>query len=145
MKGAWLLFIGRTYKTINSTCNLFHSWTVCKLYFLYNHSAFPTRSYECALKLNDLFDLNDKFINGSFTFSPGYIYILSFNGTYVCLMVLVSNISRLIVCILYDICEYRCLWKAHSRDHKRNKNLLHISCNSWCMLRKNQKGILFQG
>ena len=109
------------------------------------------KSYECALKLNDLwitsllFDLNNKFMNGSFTFSPGYIYTLSFNGTYVCLMVLVSNIPRLIVCILYDICEYRCLWKAHSRDHKRNKNLLHISCNSWCMLRKNQKGILFQG
>ena len=35
------------------------------------------KSYECALKSNDLwitsllFDLNNKFINGSFTFSPG--------------------------------------------------------------------------
>ena len=37
---------------------------------------------ECALKLTDLwitsllFDLNHKFIDGSFAFSPGLIYIL---------------------------------------------------------------------
>ena len=38
--------------------------------------------FECALKLTDLwitsllFDLNHKFIDGSFAFSPGLIYIL---------------------------------------------------------------------
>ena len=38
---------------------------------------FPQKSHECALKLTDLwitsllFDLNYKFINGSFAFSPG--------------------------------------------------------------------------
>ena len=44
---------------------------------LYNHLAFPQKLHECALKLTDLwltsllFDLNYKFINGSFAFSPG--------------------------------------------------------------------------
>ena len=39
--------------------------------------AFPKKSHICALKLTDLwitrllFDLNDKFINDSFAFSPG--------------------------------------------------------------------------
>ena len=43
---------------------------------------FPQKSREFALKLTDLwitsllFDLNNKFINGSFEFSPGWIYML---------------------------------------------------------------------
>ena len=43
---------------------------------------FPQKSHGCALKLTNLwntsllFDLNNKYINGSFAFSPGQIYIL---------------------------------------------------------------------
>ena len=44
---------------------------------LLNNLAFSSKSHECALKLTDLwirsllFDLNYKFNNGSFAFSPG--------------------------------------------------------------------------
>ena len=50
---------------------------VCKLFLSKMIQPFPEKSHECALKLTELwntsllFDLNDKFINGSLAFSPG--------------------------------------------------------------------------
>ena len=52
------------------------SWAVCKLFFSKITQPFPQKSHECALKLTELwntrllFDLNNKFINGSLAFSP---------------------------------------------------------------------------
>ena len=49
----------------------------CKMFHSKVTWPFPKKSHECALKLTDLwitsllFDLNYKFINGSFAFSPG--------------------------------------------------------------------------
>ena len=57
--------------------------TRCKMFHSKITQPFPQKSHECALKLTDLwitsllFDLSYKFINGSFSFSPGEIYILS--------------------------------------------------------------------
>ena len=51
--------------------------TRCKMFYSKITQPFPQKSHECALKLTDLwitsllFDLNYKFINGSFAFSPG--------------------------------------------------------------------------
>ena len=77
--GRWLPVFGCTSTAINSMKDLVHSWTVGKLLFLVsNHlTLIPQKSHECALKWTDLwntsvlFDLNYKFINESFAFSPG--------------------------------------------------------------------------
>ena len=56
--------------------------TRCKMFHSKITWPFPQKSHECALRLTDLwitsllFDLNYKFINGSFALSPGQIYIL---------------------------------------------------------------------
>ena len=50
--------------------------TRCKMFHTKIKKPFPQESHECALKLTDLritsllFDLNNKFINESFAFSP---------------------------------------------------------------------------
>ena len=58
--------------------------TRCKMFHSKITQPSPQKSHECAFKVTDLwitsllFDLNHKFINGSFAFSPCKIYILFF-------------------------------------------------------------------
>ena len=67
--------------------HLFHSWVSPRLFansFSLKSLGLSLKTYmnQCGLKLTDLwtttslFDLNYKFINGSFVFSPGEIYIV---------------------------------------------------------------------
>ena len=67
--------------------DLFHSWVSPRLFancFSLKSLGLSLKTYmnQCGLKLTDLwittslFDLNYKFINGSFVFSPGEIYIV---------------------------------------------------------------------
>ena len=76
IKSAWFLFSGCTYDYQLDV--RFVSFLDClQIFFLKNTQPFPQKLYEAALKLTDLwitrllFDLNYKFINGSFAFSPG--------------------------------------------------------------------------
>ena len=53
-----------TYKAISSMSDLFHSWTVANYFSL--------KSFSLSLKSHmNVLDLNYKFIDGSFAFSPG--------------------------------------------------------------------------
>ena len=64
------------YTRLSARCKI---WFTLELLFA---NYFPQKSHECALKLTELwntsllFDLDYKFINGSFAFSPCLIYIL---------------------------------------------------------------------
>ena len=66
-----------TYKAIKSMSDLVHSWTVCKLFFSkITYPFHPSKVTLMCSELTDLwntsllFNLNYKFINGSFAFSP---------------------------------------------------------------------------
>ena len=62
--------------------HIFRLSTRCKMFHSKITYPFPQKSNKCALKLTDLwitsllFDLKYQFINESFAFSPGLIYIL---------------------------------------------------------------------
>ena len=73
-----LLFFGCTYKGHRLDVRFGALLDCLQFTFLSNHLAIiPQKSHECALKRIDLWntsllcDLNYKFINGSFAFSPG--------------------------------------------------------------------------
>ena len=91
---------------------------------------FSQKSHECALKLTDLwntsllFDLNYKFINGSFAFSPGLIYILrlSITGTECEASEIHFSLPTIIISSLY-IYQYRPNYGLTSKFMRIEKNL----------------------